>query len=58
MTEIMEQAIGTEAGSVAKRFESWDDAREWQENGHARNIYSMPRLTEATDSRTKEDENV
>ena len=41
----MSQAIGTEAGEVAKRFESWDDAREWQESGHARNVYSMPSLT-------------
>ena len=46
-TPISDQAIGTEAGQVAKRFESWDDASEWRENGHARNIYGMPRLTEA-----------
>ena len=44
---ITGQMIGTEAGQVAKRFESSDDAAEWRDNGHARDIYPMPRLTEA-----------
>jgi len=47
--DVLDQAIGTEDGQVSKRFESWDDATEWRDNGHARNIYSMPRLTEASD---------
>jgi len=46
-TPLLDQAIGTEAGQVAKRFESWDDAKEWCDDGHARNVYSMPTLTEA-----------
>lgn len=45
-TDLMDQAIGTEAGQVARRFESWDDATEWRENGHARNVYGVPELTE------------
>lgn len=44
---IEDQAIGTVAGEVVRRFESWDDADTWRENGHARNIYAMPKLTEA-----------
>lgn len=45
-TDLMDQAIGTEAGHVKKRFESWDDAEEWRDNGHARNVYGIPALTE------------
>jgi len=38
--------IGTEAGQVHKRFESWDQAKEYRQ-GHARDVFSMPRLEEA-----------
>jgi len=34
-TNIMDQVIGTEAGTVSKRFESWDDASEWEPTGEA-----------------------
>lgn len=46
MSDILDQAIGTEAGQVVERFESWDDANEWRDDGHARNLYGMPQLTE------------
>jgi len=44
-TDVTEQWIGTEAGQVAKRFETWEKAEEWRE-GHARDVSPMPQLEE------------
>lgn len=41
--DVMSHVIGTEAGQVVARFESWDAASEWRE-GHARDVFAMPRL--------------
>ena len=43
---VSDQWIGTEAGHVHKRFETWEQAEEYRE-GHARDVFAMPRLTEA-----------
>lgn len=44
---VSDQVIGTEAGRVMKLFDSWDVASEWRDDGHARNIYGIPTLTES-----------
>lgn len=43
MSDVMEQWIGTEAGQVVKRFETWEQAESWRE-GHARDVFAMPQL--------------
>jgi len=46
MSDVMDHIIGTEAGQVVKRFETWEQANEWRE-GHARDVFPMPQLEEA-----------